>query len=129
MDSREAFWSAAHALLDAWTLPLRIATPDERVAAYTRCARVATDVVIPWDTEVRYRYAALLLDRLAADEQIAVPAAVDVLAFFGQYAEKGLVRHLRNWIYRCAVRLLGHDAETDRRIADALPATVWVAAP
>ncbi|MEJ3745328.1 hypothetical protein WEI85_48305 [Actinomycetes bacterium KLBMP 9797] len=78
--SPAAAWSAVHALLDVWTLPMRQVGEGEREAAYDRCARIAATDFPPWRAEVRRAYATLLLQRLATDYQVSADLARRITA-------------------------------------------------
>lgn len=84
--SPEASWSAIHALLDVWTVPVRQATEAEREAAYERCAHIAAHDFPPWNPEVKRAYATLLLHRLATDYGVSAELARRITAQVAPHA-------------------------------------------
>jgi hypothetical protein len=117
--------SAAHALLDIWLLPLRNPTPKERRAAYERCIEIAEHDFPPWDETTQHRYTALLIDRLSTDDKAPAALAADVLSKLATV--KTITRHegIGPCLVRCALAFLGHDRDSDERIAK----TLFVALP
>ncbi|MEU4640294.1 hypothetical protein [Micromonospora sp. NPDC023814] len=75
-----AFTSAARALLDAWLLPLRPATRQQREDVYLRGVRLVSGLagMVPdWD---RAAFLRLVLDRVAADREASAEMVADVLS-------------------------------------------------
>jgi NACHT conflict system protein len=69
------YLSAAHALLEAWLLPLHPATDEQKRRIYLRCA----DMVPALVGDEQIRYARLLLDRLATDADTSPSLALEVI--------------------------------------------------
>ena len=111
--------SAAHAMLDAWLLPLREPTPEQRRACYERCVTVAVTGFRPWGDATAARYARLLLDRLATDESVGPELAADLLGRFAEdRARHQLLPEVAGPLVRCGLAFLGGgDPGADRRIA------------
>jgi hypothetical protein len=116
--SEEACRSAAHALLEVWLLPIRDSTDEERRTAYERCFRIATGIFPPEDVATYRRYAALLLDRLTTDTAASPDLAADVLEMLTN--ERTDLHEVAPRLVRCALAFLGHDRDSDQRIADVL---------
>jgi hypothetical protein len=113
----EAYTSAAHALLDAWLLPTRQASDEDRRRVYERCASiVAHSRALP--DETWFRYAVLLLERLSLDDDAAPGLVADVLQVVGD-REDVHAAELTRAMARCALRFLGRGRGVDGRIADA----------
>lgn len=113
--------STAHALLDIWLLPLRDPAAEERRAAYERCAHIATSNFPPWGENTKPRYTAVLLDRLATDENAPAALAADVLSTLtGVRAITPLDEGITPCLLRCALAFLGRDRHSDQRIAETL---------
>lgn len=74
------YGSTANALLQAWLLPLREATSEERQLIYLRCARIAVSRALSDDD--RPLYARLLVDRLATDSDASLALVAEVLQLF-----------------------------------------------
>ncbi|NBE83898.1 NACHT domain-containing protein [Micromonospora rubida] len=111
--------SAAHALVDAWLLPLRSATRQERRTVYLRCLRVALDaehLVANWD---RAAFLRLLLDRLAEDCDASADVVAEVLSACHDSALL-VYPEVAAALFRCAQRALGADPAADRRIGEAV---------
>ncbi|MFC4021163.1 NACHT domain-containing protein [Micromonospora sp. GCM10011542] len=110
--------SAAHALVDAWLLPLRPATQQERTTVYLRCVRLLNELkgLIPdWD---RAAFLRLLLDRIAADTEAS--ADVVVAAMLACYIDLLEDREVSAALLRCVRRVLGNGDAADVRLAEAL---------
>ncbi|WP_229403518.1 NACHT domain-containing protein [Micromonospora okii] len=111
--------SVARALVDAWLLPLRPATQQERRTVYLRGVRLALTgghLVDDWD---RAAFLRLLLDRLATDREVTPDVVADVLSrcrgpILLKQAEVSTA------LLRCAQRSLGADPAADRRIGEAV---------
>lgn len=116
--------SAAHALLDLWLLPLRNPTAEERRAAYERCVKIAEHDFPPWDETTQGRYTTLLLDRLTTDDEAPAALAADVLSKLA--AVETITDHegIALCLVRCALAFLGHDRDSDERIAKMLFVTL-----
>ncbi|MFD2763363.1 NACHT domain-containing protein [Micromonospora eburnea] len=114
--------SAAHALLDAWLLPLRPATQQERTYTYLRCVRLVNGLpaMVPvWD---RAAFLRLLLDRLATDREASAEVVVEVLA--ACHPEPLQDSAVVFALLRCVRRVLGSDEATDLRLSLIVDATV-----
>jgi len=97
---------------------LRHPEPEERRAVYERCAAIAVGVVSStWDDESRRGYAALLLDRLAADSEAEALLAADILSTFTHTRSDELRNHLATKIARCCLAFLGQGHDSDVVIA------------
>jgi hypothetical protein len=116
--------SAAHALLDIWLLPLRNPTAEERRTAYERCAKIAAHDFPPWDETTQGRYTALLIDRLTTDDKAPAALAADVLSELVTIETFRRHEGIAHYIVRCALAFLGHDRDSDERIAKVLFAAV-----
>lgn len=108
--------SAAHTLLEAWLLPLRAASPEERRRVYLRCVFLAehgADVVPDWD---RLAFLRLLLDRVAGDDEASAEVVADVVEAVWRLNLLNSSAHLSTMM-RCVQRVLGVDREVDQRLA------------
>ncbi|MFI2713065.1 NACHT domain-containing protein [Micromonospora sp. NPDC018662] len=108
--------SAAHALLEAWLLPLRPASQQERQRVYLRCVDIAVrgaGVVPDWD---RLAFLRLLLDRMAGDRGVSAEVMVEVLE---AACRPSLLsgRAVPLAMLRCVQRVLGVNRRIDRRLA------------
>lgn len=121
--------SAAHTLIDLWLLPLRNPTAKERRAAYERCLKIAEHDFPPWCETTQGRYTALLLDRLTTDDKAPAALAADVLSKLATV--KTITRHegIAPCLVRCALAFLGHDRDSDERIAKMLFVTLPLCHP
>ena len=121
---KETCPSATHALLDVWLLPLRNPVAEERRVAYERCARIATANFPPWEEATYHRYIAMLLDRLATDENASAVLAADVLSRLTSATAVRPITPLHvdiaPCLVRCALAFLGRDRDSDQRIAGIL---------
>ncbi|MGC4895431.1 NACHT domain-containing protein [Micromonospora sp. DT31] len=108
--------SAAHALLEAWVLPLRPASQQERRRVYLRCVDMAVqgvEVVPDWD---RLAFLRLLFDRMAGDRELSAESAAEVLEAVCRHSLlSGVDATLA--LLRCVQRVLGVDRQVDRRLA------------
>ncbi|MEU4779938.1 hypothetical protein [Micromonospora sp. NPDC023633] len=107
--------SAARVLLDAWLLPLRPASRQEREGVYLRGVRLVgglTGVVPDWD---RAAFLRLLLDRLAQDREASAGLVAGVLA----ECDTGLLRdrEVSAALVRCVRATLGAGEESDLALA------------
>ncbi|WP_431935054.1 NACHT domain-containing protein [Micromonospora sp. RP3T] len=115
--------SAAHALLEAWLLPLRAASPEERRRVYLRCVFLAehgADVVPDWD---RLAFLRLLLDRVAGDGEASAEVVADVVEAVWRLNLLASRAQLSAML-RCVQRVLGMDREVDQRLAALVDAVV-----
>ncbi|MFI6132004.1 NACHT domain-containing protein [Micromonospora sp. NPDC051141] len=115
--------SAAHALFEAWLLPLRAASQQERRRVYLRCVVLAEQgagVVPDWDRGVFLR---LLLDRVAGDDDVSAEVVADVVEAVWRPNLLASTNDL-SAMMRCVQRVLGVDREVDRRLAALVDAVV-----
>ncbi|MEU4478808.1 hypothetical protein AB0F68_12190 [Micromonospora sp. NPDC023966] len=110
--------SAAHALVEAWLLPLRPATQQERMAVYLRCVHLLNDLAGPipdWD---RAAYLRLLLDRIAGDREVSADVVTEVMSA----ADTDLLedREVSAALFRCVRAVLGAGDAADLRLAEVL---------
>nr|WP_140158122.1 hypothetical protein [Micromonospora sp. NBS 11-29] len=108
--------SAAHALLEAWLLPLRSASQEERRRVYLRCvflAERAEDVLPRWD---RIAFVRLLLDRVAGDDEASAEVVVEVVEAVRRLGLSDC-REVTSTMMRCVHRVLGADRGVDQRLA------------
>jgi hypothetical protein len=122
---KDACPSAAHALLDIWLLPLRNHSAKEHRAAYERCTKIAAHDFPPWDETTQGRYTALLIDRLTTDDEAPAALAADVLSELATIETFRRHEGIAHYVVRCALAFLGHDRDSDERIAR----TLFVAVP
>jgi hypothetical protein len=112
--------SVAHALVDAWLLPLRPTTEQERRTVYLRAVRLALaagDLVADWD---RAAFLRLLLDRVAADGEAAPGVVAEVLLSACDNVFLLGQSEVSAALFRCVRQALGTDPVADRRIAEAV---------
>ncbi|MEU7572737.1 hypothetical protein [Micromonospora sp. NPDC049240] len=115
--------SAAHALLDAWLLPMRPASQQERRRVYLRCVVLAergAERVPDWD---RVTFLRLLLDRVAGDDEASAEVVADVSEAVWRLNLLASRAHL-SAMMRCVQRVLGMDREVDQRLAALVDAVV-----
>ncbi|MER7444151.1 NACHT domain-containing protein [Micromonospora avicenniae] len=110
--------SAAHTLVDAWLVPLRPASGQERQDVYLRCVRLLNGLagLIPdWD---RAAFLRLLLDRIAADREASADVVTEVLSA----CDTDLLRdrEVSAALMRSVRAVLGAGDEADVRLAEAL---------
>ncbi|MFY1656643.1 NACHT domain-containing protein [Micromonospora sp. WMMD1274] len=108
--------SAAHALLEAWLLPLRAASQEERRRVYLRCVFLAehgADVVPDWD---RGAFLRLLLDRVASDGEASAEVVADVVEAVWGLELLVVGSEISSAMMRCVYRALGMDREVDQRL-------------
>jgi hypothetical protein len=120
----DAYPSAAHALIDAWLIPARTATAEERRTVYHRCATIATGLVrrnyVPWDRTTVRRYASLLIDRLATDHEAEPALIADILEMFRSSPNPHLPGDVIGELTRCAQAFLNRDRRIDAILDDLL---------
>ncbi|MEU4780763.1 hypothetical protein [Micromonospora sp. NPDC023633] len=116
------YGSAAHALLDAWLLPTREPTSDERHRTYMRCALVVTSRALK-DDERPY-YARLLLDRLTTDPDASADLVADLMHILTSALSLLNDKQVRAAAARCGLALLDGPASAQaplrERVADNL---------
>ncbi|WP_328375832.1 hypothetical protein [Micromonospora zamorensis] len=116
------YGSAAHALLQAWLLPLREATSDERQRSYLRCARLAVSRALNEDE--RPLYARLLVDRLATDPDVSAALVAEVLQLFMTSRALTTSEEGKATVARCGLAFLNvpQSAQTpdEKRVAETL---------
>ncbi|WFE41595.1 AAA family ATPase [Micromonospora sp. WMMD998] len=108
--------TAAHVLLEAWLLPLRAATQEERRRVYLRCVFLAEhgrDVVPDWD---RVAFLRLLLDRVASDDGASAEVVADVVDAV-HLLDLPDSQVIPSAMMRCVYRVLGADRRVDQRLA------------
>ncbi|MFG1952593.1 NACHT domain-containing protein [Micromonospora sp. NPDC048830] len=108
--------SVARALADAWLLPLRPATQQERRDVYLRCVRLASGTRGLTDDWDRAAFLRLLLDRLAGDREASVPLVTEVLLL--ACTDDTLFRDndALDGALRCVQRVLGAAADVHPRL-------------
>ncbi|HKS47762.1 MAG TPA: hypothetical protein VJT49_22145 [Amycolatopsis sp.] len=102
--------SAANLLMRTVFLPLEGGRTEQAAEAYRRCADVAALDRLPWQEEKRNRYAKLLLERLAVDENASAAVIDDVSSTLLP------LRGVRAEIARCVLTALGKDPHRDRNL-------------
>ncbi|MEU2700425.1 NACHT domain-containing protein [Micromonospora aurantiaca (nom. illeg.)] len=120
--------SAAHALLDAWLLPLRAASDQERRRVYLRCVFLAergADVVPYWD---RGAFLRLLLDRVAGDREASAEVVADVLEAVCRLDLLPFT-DISAVLLSCVHRVLGVDRRVDRRLVAVVEAAARIPLP
>ena len=120
--------SAAHALLDAWLLPLRAASDQERRRVYLRCVFLAergADVVPYWD---RGAFLRLLLDRVAGDREASAEVVADVLEAVCRLDLLPFT-DISAVLLSCVHRVLGVDLRVDRRLVAVVEAAARIPLP
>jgi hypothetical protein len=113
--------SPAHALLEAWLAPVLDLDAEDRYAIYSQCVRIVLDDSASWNDTTRYRYSALLLDRLATDEALPPTMAIDILSMLEAGKMDGpITKALRSQLIRCLLIFRGRERNCDERIAQML---------
>jgi NACHT conflict system protein len=112
--------SAAHALLDAWLLPLRPATEEERRRLYLRCIGMAMWLVV----DEQARYARVLLDRIATDTEVTPAVTYEVVQFVADTLKLTASWEVGVAVRRCAdnfrSRVPWNREARDRQVVDEL---------
>ncbi|MBQ1045040.1 MULTISPECIES: NACHT domain-containing protein [unclassified Micromonospora] len=109
--------SAAHALLEAWLLPLYPGTQDERRRVYLGCVSLAergNDVFPAWN---RAAFLSLLLDRMAADSGVSAELVAEVVEAACRRDDLRTSTRLAWAMMRCIYQALGANRRVDQRLA------------
>ncbi|WP_433493916.1 NACHT domain-containing protein [Micromonospora sp. CA-248089] len=120
--------SAAHTLLEAWLLPLRAASDQERRRVYLRCVFLAehgAGVVPDWD---RGAFLRLLLDRVAGDREASAEVVADVLEAVCRLDLLPFT-DISAVLLSCVHRVLGLDRRVDRRLVAVVEAAARIPLP
>ncbi|GLH95615.1 NACHT domain-containing protein [Phytohabitans aurantiacus] len=99
----EGYVSAAHALLNAWLLPLHTATNEERRRAYLRCIGIAAMLA---SVDEQTRYVQFLLDRLATDPGADSSLVVSVLTLIRNSPTLEINEEVKAAAARCGLTVL-----------------------